>query len=85
MNAADLYKEIKDALATFGLSFNEMDKVEVALNDDAIRDLALSIADHGRQEEFHQKRGDYLMYDYHKNERLKMEKQYRALQVHQER
>ena len=48
------------------------------------RELALSIADHGRQEEFHQKRGDYFMYDYHKNERLKMEKQYRALQVHQE-
>lgn len=36
MNAAELYQEIKDALATFGLRFNEMDKVEVALNDDAI-------------------------------------------------
>ena len=45
------------------------------------RELALSIADHGRQEEFHQKRGDYFMYDYHKNERLKMEKQYRELKA----
>lgn len=36
MNAADLYQEIKDALATFGLRFNEMEKMEVALNDDAI-------------------------------------------------
>ena len=47
-------------------------------------ELGLSIADHGKREEFHQKRGNYYMYDYHKNERLKMEKQYRALQVHQE-
>lgn len=36
MNATELYQEIKDALATFGLHFNEMDKVEVTLNDDAI-------------------------------------------------
>ena len=49
-----------------------------------LNDLALAAADHGRWEEFHQKRGDYFMYDYHKNERLKMEKQYRAIQVYQE-
>ncbi len=36
MDAADLYQEIKDALATFGLRFNEMEKIEVAFNDDAI-------------------------------------------------
>ena len=48
------------------------------------RELALSIADHGRLEEFHQKRGNYFMYDYHKNQRLKLEREYRAIQVHQE-
>lgn len=36
MNASDLYQEIKDALATFDLRFNEMEKMDVALNDDAI-------------------------------------------------
>lgn len=41
------------------------------------RELALSIADHGRQEEFYQKRGDYFMYDYHKNQRLILEREYR--------
>ena len=45
------------------------------------RDLALSIADHGKQEEFHQKRGNYFMYDYHKNQRLILEKQYRELKA----
>lgn len=50
----------------------------------SLNDLALSAADHGGWEEFHQKRGNYFMYDYHKNERLKLEKQYRAIQVHQE-
>ena len=45
------------------------------------RDLGLSIADHGRQEEFHQKRGNYFMYDYHKNQRLILEKQYRELKA----
>ena len=48
------------------------------------RELGLSIADHGGWEEFHQKRGNYYMYDYHKNQRLLLEKQYRAIQVHQE-
>ena len=48
------------------------------------RELGLSIAYHGKLEEFHQKRGNYFMYDYHKNQRLLMEKQYRAFQVHQE-
>ena len=45
------------------------------------RDLGLSIADHGKQEEFHQKRGDYFMHDYHKNQRLILEKQYRELKA----
>ena len=36
MNVAELYQEIKDALATFGFQFHEMDKVEVAFNDGAI-------------------------------------------------
>jgi hypothetical protein len=42
------------------------------------RDLALAIADHGGWEEFHQKRGNHYMYDYHKNRRLKLEKEYAA-------
>lgn len=37
------------------------------------RELAPSAADHGRWEEFHQKRGNYYMYDYHKNQRLILE------------
>ena len=45
------------------------------------RDLALSAADHGGWEEFHQKRGNYFMYDYHKNQRLILEKQYRELKA----
>jgi len=36
------------------------------------RELELEIADNGRWEEFHQKRGDYDMYDYHKERRLKL-------------
>lgn len=47
----------------------------------SLNDLALSVAHHGGWEEFHQKRGNYTMYDYHKNERLKLEKQYRELKA----
>lgn len=47
-----------------------------------MRDLGLSIADHSRREEFHQKRGEYIMYDYHKAHRLALEKRYRALKMH---
>lgn len=36
MNAADLYQEIKDALATFGLRFNEMDKMQVRFEDNQV-------------------------------------------------
>ena len=43
------------------------------------RELALLIADHGGWEEFHQKRGNYIMYDYHKNQRLNVEKDYQWL------
>lgn len=41
------------------------------------RELGLEIADHGRREEFHQKRHEYTMYDYHKSIRLKLEREYR--------
>jgi hypothetical protein len=41
------------------------------------RELGLSIADNGGWEEFHQKRGNHYMYDYHKNLRLKLEREYR--------
>ena len=47
----------------------------------SLNDLALSAADHGGWEEFHQKRGNYFMYDYHKNQRLLLEKQYRELKA----
>lgn len=43
------------------------------------RELALSIADHGGWEEFHQKRGNYTMYDYHKSERLRLQKLYQLI------
>ena len=46
-----------------------------------LRELGLSIADHGRQEEYHQKRGNYFMYDYHKNQRLILEREYRELKT----
>lgn len=36
MNSADLYQEIKDALATFGLRFNEMDKMHVGFKDNQV-------------------------------------------------
>ena len=48
---------------------------------DELRELGLSIADHGRKEEFHQKRGNYFMYDYHKNQRLILEREYRELKA----
>ena len=41
------------------------------------RELALTAADHGGWEEFHQKRHNYTMYDYHKARRLKLEAEYR--------
>ncbi len=43
------------------------------------RDLGLAIADHGGWEEFHQRRHNFTMFDYHKARRLELEKQYRAL------
>ena len=36
MNAEELYQEIKDALATFGLGFNEMDKMQVHFEDNQV-------------------------------------------------
>ena len=59
-------------------------KQHMGISGNISKSRALSIADHGGWEEFHQKRGNYFMYDYHKNERLKMEREYRAIQVHQE-
>lgn len=41
------------------------------------RDLGLTIADEGGWEEFHQRRGNYFMYDFHKARRLKLETEYR--------
>jgi len=41
--------------------------------------LGLEIADAGRWEEFHQKRHEYEMYDYHKNRLLELKKQYQNL------
>lgn len=41
------------------------------------RELGLEIADNGGWEEFHQKRGNFTMYDHHKSIRLKMMKEYR--------
>lgn len=42
------------------------------------KDMALTIADYGRWEEFHQKRGEFFMYDHYKSLRISLEKQYRA-------
>lgn len=42
------------------------------------RELALTIADNGGWEEFHQKRHNYTMYDHHKSARLKLEREYRS-------
>lgn len=41
------------------------------------RDLGLTIADEGGWEEFHQKRHNYTMYDYHKERRLRLEEEYK--------
>ena len=41
------------------------------------RELGLSIANEGNWEEYHQKRGDFYMYDHHKGRRLRLEKEYR--------
>lgn len=41
-------------------------------------DLACAIADEGGWEEFHQKRHNYTMYDYHKARRLQLEREYRS-------
>lgn len=42
------------------------------------RELGLTIADNGGWEEFHQKRGNYTMYDHHKSVRLRLEREYLA-------
>ena len=36
MDAEELYQEIKDALANFGLRFNEMDKMKVYFEDNQV-------------------------------------------------
>ena len=36
MNAEELYQEIKDALANFGLRFNEMDKMKVYFENNQV-------------------------------------------------
>lgn len=48
-------------------------------------ELGAAIADHGRWEEFHQKRHEYEMYDWHKARRLKLEREYRARFATQEK
>ncbi len=48
---------------------------------DRLRELDLDIADNGGWEEFHQKRGDYFMYDHHKSVRLRLEREYKNLTV----
>jgi hypothetical protein len=40
------------------------------------RDLACEIADNGGWEEFHQKRHNYVMFDYHKSRRLRLQAEY---------
>ena len=40
-------------------------------------ELSTRINDEGGWEEFHQKRGNHYMFDFHKNNRKKLEKQYR--------
>lgn len=42
------------------------------------QELAVAIADHGGWEVFHQKRHEYEMYDFHKDRRLKLEREYRS-------
>lgn len=46
--------------------------------EQAKHDLACEIADEGDWEEFHQKRSNFTMYDYHKNRRLLLEEEYHA-------
>ena len=46
-------------------------------------DLRIAIADNGGWEEFHQRHGNYYMYDYHKNKRLKLQREYDALCLYQ--
>lgn len=36
MNMEELYEEMKAALKYFGLAFNEMDKVNMSLKDNAV-------------------------------------------------
>ena len=43
------------------------------------REMALEIADLGGWEEFHQKRGEYVMYDYYKDLRLRLQREYNKL------
>lgn len=45
----------------------------------SLYELGLEIADNGGWEEFHQKRGNYTMYDYYKTRRLMLEKEYRRI------
>jgi len=40
------------------------------------RQFGIEIAWAGGNEEFHQKKGNYFMFDYWKNKRLKLEQQY---------
>ena len=44
-------------------------------------ELSASINDHGRREEFNQKRGNWAMFDYHKSRRLELETKLRALKA----
>lgn len=45
----------------------------------SLRELGLLIADHGRWEEFHQRRHEYVCCDWHKARRLELERRYRAM------
>ena len=42
------------------------------------RELGHPIADNGLWEEFHQKRGNFTMFDHHKSICLKLEREYRT-------
>lgn len=42
----------------------------------SLHDLACEIHDNGMWEEFHQRRHNYTMYDYHKARRLKLQAEY---------
>lgn len=43
----------------------------------ALRDLGTAASDAGGWEEFHQKRGEFTMYDHYKALRLRLEREYR--------